>query len=39
MHYSQKTGQPLRLKKKKKKGENADTARLSTIQTYTKTNG
>ena len=34
MHCSQKTGQQLRLKKKKKR-ENADAARLSAIQTYT----
>ena len=33
MHCSQKTGQQLRLKKKKR--ENADAARLSAIQTYT----
>ena len=33
MHCSQKTGQQLRLKKKKR--ENADGARLSAIQTYT----
>ena len=35
MHCSQKTGQQLRLKEKKKR-ENADAARLSAIQTYTK---
>ena len=35
MHYSQKTDQQLRLKKKKKR-ENADAACLSAIQTYTK---
>ena len=36
MQCSQKTGQQLRLKeKKKKKRENADAARLSAIQTYT----
>ena len=34
MHCSQKTGQQLRLKEKKKR-ENADAARLSAIQTYT----
>ena len=34
---SQKTGQQLRLnkKKKRKKGENTDAARLSAIQAYT----
>ena len=36
MHCLQKTGQQLRLKKKKKKRENADAARLSAIQRYTK---
>ena len=37
MHCSQKTGQQLRLKEKKRKErENADAARLSAIQTYTK---
>ena len=35
MHCSQKTGQQLRLKKKKKKRENGEAARLSAIQTYT----
>ena len=33
MHCSQKTGQQLRLKKKR---ENVDAARLSAIQTYTR---
>ena len=36
MHCLEKTGQQLRLKKKKR--ENTDAARLSAIQTYTKTN-
>ena len=36
MHCSQKTGQQLRLKEKKKERENADAARLSAIQTHTK---
>ena len=36
MHCLQKTGQQLWLKKKKR--ENTDAARLSAIQTYTKTN-
>ena len=35
MHCLQKTGQQLRLKKKKKR-EKADAARLSAIQRYTK---
>ena len=39
MYCLQKTGQQLHLKKKKKKKEreNAHAARLSAIQTYTKT--
>ena len=36
IHCSQKTGQQLRLnKKKKKRRENIDAARLSAIETYT----